>query len=127
MHKWRDRWFFKKRYLSEAHEFYEKYGGRAIVLARFVPIIRTFAPLVAGIVNMKRSKFSYFNIIGCIAWVITMILGGFFLQKWLLTSYDFDLKEHLEIIVIGIVLVTTAPLLIKLFSKRKKKETTTLS
>lgn len=123
MYKWRDRWLFKKRYLHEAHDFYEKHGGGAIVLARFVPIIRTFAPLIAGIVDMNKAKFSYYNIIGCLAWVSSMILGGFFLQRWLLKAYDFDLKEHLEIIVIGIVLVSTLPIIIKLiFGKKKKVE-----
>ena len=123
MYNWRDRWFFKKRYLHEAHDFYQKHGGGAIVLARFVPIIRTFAPLVAGIVKMDRAKFSYYNIIGCIAWVTSMILGGFFLQRWLLKAYDFDLKQHLEIIVIGIVLVSMLPIFIKLIvGKKKKKE-----
>ncbi len=123
MYSWKDRWFFKKRYLREAHDFYEKHGGGAIVLARFVPIIRTFAPLIAGIVDMDRAKFTYYNIVGCIAWVTSMILGGFFLQRWLLKSYDFDLKEHLEIIVIGIVLVSTLPIIIKLvFGKKKKVE-----
>ena len=121
MYSWRDRWFFKKRYLHEAHDFYEKHGGGAIVFARFVPIIRTFAPLIAGIVGMKKSKFTFYNIIGCVAWVTSMILGGFFLQKWLLAAYNFDLKEHLEIIVVGIVLVTTAPIFIKLFFGKKKK------
>ena len=120
MYSWKERWFFKKRYLHEAHEFYEKHGGGAIVLARFIPIIRTFAPLVAGIVGMNKAKFSFYNIFGCIAWVTTMILSGFFLQKWLLASYHFDLKNHLEIIVIGIVLVTTAPIFIKIFSAKKK-------
>ena len=123
MYHWKERWFFKKRYLEEAHIFYEKHGGGAIVLARFVPIIRTFAPLIAGIVEMDRSKFSFYNIVGCIAWVTSMILGGFFLQKWILASYNFDLKEHLEVIVIGIVVVTTAPIFIKLlFGKKKKTE-----
>jgi membrane-associated protein len=121
MYQWRDRWFFKKRYLQEAHDFYEKHGGGAIVAARFIPIIRTFAPIVAGIVEMDRKKFHFFNIIGCIAWVFSMIMGGFFLQKWILAEFGFDLKEHLEIIVLGIVLVTTAPLLIKLFFGKKKK------
>lgn len=121
MYSWRDRWFFKKRYLHEAHDFYEKHGGGAIVFARFVPIVRTFAPLIAGIVEMKRSKFTFYNIIGSIAWVASMILAGFFLQKWILKAFDFDLKEHLEIIVIGIVLVTTAPILIKLLFGKKKK------
>ena len=127
MYTWKDRWFFKKRYLHEAHDFYEKHGGGAIVMARFVPIVRTFAPLIAGIVDMKKSKFTFYNIIGCIAWVTSMILGGFFLQKWILDAFHFDLKEHLEIIVIGIVLVTTAPIFIKLFFGKKKKVDDTIA
>lgn len=121
MYSWKDRWFFKKRYLHEAHEFYEKHGGGAIVMARFVPIVRTFAPLIAGIVGMDKKKFTFFNIVGSFAWVGSMILGGFFLQKWILDAFNFDLKEHLEIIVIGIVLITTAPIFIKLFFGKKKK------
>ncbi len=121
MYNWKDRWFFKKRYLHEAHDFYEKHGGGAIVAARFIPIVRTFAPIVAGIVDMDKKKFHFFNIIGCIAWVVTMILGGFFLQKWILAQFNFDLKQHLEVIVLGIVLVTTAPVFIKLLTSRKKK------
>lgn len=121
MYNWKDRWFFKKRYLYEAHEFYEKHGGGAIVMARFVPIVRTFAPLIAGIVGMNKAKFSFYNVLGSITWVASMILSGFFLQKWILDAFAFDLKEHLEIIVIGIVLVTTAPIFIKLFFGKKKK------
>lgn len=120
MYQWKDRWFYKKRYLMEAHEFYEKHGGLAIIAARFIPFIRTFAPIVAGIVKMDRKKFYFFNIAGCIAWVITMVFSGFYLQKWILSQFGFDLKEHLEIIVIGIVLITTAPLLIKVFFGKKK-------
>jgi membrane-associated protein len=70
---------------------------------------------------MNRTKFTFYNIVGCVAWVMSMILGGFFLQKWLLDAFQFDLKEHLEIIVVGIVLVTTAPIFIKLFFGKKKK------
>ncbi|HMW67449.1 MAG TPA: DedA family protein, partial [Chitinophagaceae bacterium] len=114
---------FKKRYLQQAKEFFEKHGGLAVIGARFLPFIRTFAPIVAGIVQMDRKKFHFFNIVGCLAWVTTMVLGGFFLQKWILNQFGFDLKEHLEIIVLGIVLVTTAPVLIKMFSSRKKKAT----
>jgi len=121
MYSWKDRWFFKKKYLHEAHDFYEKHGGRAIVLARFIPIIRTFAPLVAGIVDMNKAKFTYYNIVGCIAWVTSMVLGGFFLQRWILKSYNFDLKEHLEIIVIGIVVVSMLPIFFKLIFGKKKK------
>lgn len=119
----KDTFFFKKKYLHQAHDFYERYGGWAIVAARFVPIIRTFAPIVAGIVQMDKKKFSYYNIIGCIAWVSSMILAGHFLQKWILKQFGFDLKDHLEIIVLVIVLLSTVPILYKLFFSRDKKET----
>jgi membrane-associated protein len=119
MYHWRDRLLFKKRYLHEAHDFYEKHGGLAVIGARFLPFIRTFAPIVAGIVQMDRRKFHFFNIIGCVAWVFAMLFSGYFLQKWILSEFGFDLKDHLEIIVLGIVLVTTAPIIIKLISPRK--------
>lgn len=120
MYQWKDRFLFKKRYLHQAHDFYEKHGGGAIIVARFLPFIRTFAPIVAGIVKMDRKKFHFFNIIGCLAWVFTMIFAGYFLQKWILKQFNFDLKDHLELIVLGIVLVTTAPVLYKILVKRKK-------
>lgn len=120
MFHWRDRFLFKKKYLYQAEEFYAKNGGGAIVVARFLPIIRTFAPIVAGIVRMERKRFHFFNIVGSFAWVFTMIFAGFFLQKWIYKQWGFDLKEHLEFIVLGIVLVTTAPVLIKLFFGKKK-------
>ncbi|MBS1509909.1 MAG: DedA family protein [Bacteroidetes bacterium] len=120
MFHWKDRFLFRKKYLFEAQEFYDKNGGGAIIFARFVPFIRTFAPIVAGIVRMPRAKFGFFNIVGCIAWVSSMILAGHFLQQWILTQFNFNLKNHLEAIVIGIVLVTTAPILYKLFFGKKK-------
>jgi membrane-associated protein len=120
MFNWKDKLLFKKRYLYQAQDFYNKHGGGAIVVARFLPFIRTFAPIVAGIVKMDRKKFHFFNVVGCIAWVTTMVLAGFFLQKWIYQQFGFDLKDHLELIVLGIVLVTTAPVIIKLVSSRKK-------
>ncbi len=120
MYNWKDRWFFKKRYLYQAHEFYDKHGGGAIIAARFIPFIRTFAPIVAGIVQMDKKKFHFFNIVGSFGWVVTMLCAGYFLQKWIWTQFHFDLKDHLEVIVIGIVLVTTAPVFIKLFFGKKK-------
>ncbi len=121
MYQWKDRFLFKQKYLHQAKEFYDKHGGGAIIVARFLPFIRTFAPIVAGIVQMDRKKFHFFNVIGCIAWVFSMIFAGYFLQKWILSQFGFDLKEHLELIVLGIVLVTTAPVIIKLISTKKKK------
>ena len=120
MFSWRDRFLFKKKYLFQAKDFYDKHGGLAVIGARFLPIIRTFAPIVAGIVQMDRKKFHFFNVIGCIAWVFTMIFAGYFLQKWILSQFGFDLKDHLEIIVIGIVLVTTLPVIIKMVTGKKK-------
>lgn len=119
MFHWKDNLLFKQKYLYHAQEFYDKHGGGAIVMARFLPIIRTFAPIIAGIVQMPKSKFSFFNIIGCIAWVASMILAGHFLQQWIFRQFGFDLKEHLEIIVIGIVFVSTLPIIIKLISGKK--------
>jgi membrane-associated protein len=121
MFRWKDNFFFKKHYLEQAHEFYDKHGGGAIVFARFLPIVRTFAPIIAGIVGMDKKKFAFYNIVGCIAWVVSMIFAGHFLQKWVQSQFGFDLKDHLEAIIIVIVLVTTAPVLIKLITGRKKK------
>ncbi len=117
----KDSFFFKKKYLNQAHEFYAKHGGTAIVFARFLPIIRTFAPIIAGVVDMDKKKFTYYNIAGCIAWVSAMLLAGHFLQKFILNQFGFDLKEHLEVIVLVIVLVTTLPVLIKIFSRSANK------
>lgn len=125
MFNWKDRFLFKKKYLHDAHDFFEKHGGGAVVFARFLPMIRTFAPIVAGIVNMDRKKFMFYNIVGCIAWVVSMIFAGHFLQIWVRKQFGFELKDHLEVIVIVIVLVTTLPVFWKLFFGKKKKELTT--
>ncbi len=105
---------FKRKYLLQAHNFYEKKGGSAIVLARFLPIIRTFAPIVAGMVNMNGRRFSLYNVLGSFIWVGSITGAGFLLgeNQWV--------NEHLEMIIIGIVVVTTAPIVIKFLSTRKK-------
>jgi membrane-associated protein len=115
----KDTFFFKKKHLVAAKDFYDKHGGGAIVFARFLPIIRTFAPIIAGVVRMERHRFTFYNIIGCIAWAIIMLFAGHYLYKLFLNQFGFDLKERLEIIVLGIILVTTAPVLVKLFRKKK--------
>ena len=111
----KDTFFFKKRHLYDAKAFYDKHGGQAIVFARFLPIIRTFAPIVAGIVEMNAKKFTYYNVAGCIAWVSSMLIAGHYLDKFFMNKFGFDLKQHLEVIVILIVLITTLPVLYKLF------------
>lgn len=120
MFNWRDRWLFKKKYLYQAKDFYDKHGGGAIVFARFLPLVRTFAPIVAGIVGMNKKKFGFYNIVGCIAWVVSMLFIGHYLNAFTKKQFGLDLEKHLEVIVIVIVLVTTAPVLIKLFFGKKK-------
>jgi len=121
MYDWKENLFFKKKYLIQAQDFYEKHGGRAIVIARFIPIVRTFAPIVAGIVKMDKAKFTYFNVVGCLAWVASMLCAGHFLQAYVLNQFQFDLKKHLEIIVLVIVFVTTAPVIFQVLKHRTKK------
>ncbi len=119
----KDSFFFKKKHLMQAHNFYEKNGGGAIIVARFVPFVRTFAPIVAGIVKMDKKKFAYYNIVGCMLWTGSMLIAGHFLQKLILREFHFNLKDHLEVIVIGIVAITTLPVLWKVFFTKKKTET----
>ncbi|NLI31042.1 MAG: hypothetical protein GX423_13335, partial [Nitrospiraceae bacterium] len=71
-------WFLKKEYLDRTHTFYEKHGGKTIVIARFMPIIRTFAPFVAGIGRMQYGRFTFYNIAGCVAWIVSFVLGGYY-------------------------------------------------
>ena len=116
----KDTFFFRKKYLFQAKDFYDKHGGGAIVMARFLPIVRTFAPIVAGIVGMEKKKFTYYNVLGCVAWVFVMLFAGHYLQELFLKQFDFDLREHLEVIVIGIVLITTAPVILKIIFGKVK-------
>jgi membrane-associated protein len=116
----KDSFLFKKKYLYQAKDFYDKHGGGAIVMARFLPIVRTFAPIVAGIVQMDKKRFMSFNIIGCFAWVYSMLIAGHYLQTFILNQFQYDLKAHLEVIVIGIVFVTTAPVIVKMVFGKKK-------
>jgi len=115
----RDTWIFKKKHLLRAKEFYDRYGKSTIFLAKFLPIIRTFAPIVAGIVKMNRATFMFYNIVGSICWVTSMMLGGYFLQAWVETKFGYSLKDHIETITIVIILVTTLPVLYKLFFGKK--------
>jgi membrane-associated protein len=116
----KDTFFFKKKHLFAAKEFYDKHGGGAIVFARFLPIIRTFAPIIAGIVRMERHKFTLYNVIGSISWAVSMLFAGHYLYKFFLKQFGFDLKDRLEFIVLGIILVTTAPVIIRLLRKPQK-------
>ncbi len=113
-----DTFWFKKKYLLQSKDFFEKYGGKAIIFARFLPIFRTFAPIVAGIVSMDKSKFMFFNVLSSFLWSFILIFSGHYLYGIFLEKFGIDLKEHIEYIIIIIVLVTTVPVLFKLLKKR---------
>lgn len=112
-----DSFFFRKKHLESAKRFYEKNGALTIIAARFLPIIRTFVPIVAGMVKMDFKKFILYNIIGSFLWVFSMMLAGLFLSKqfpWI--------KDRLEMIVIVIILVTTLPVILKFVLGGKKED-----
>jgi len=116
-----DTFWFKKKYLIQSKDFFEKHGGRAIIFARFLPIFRTFAPIVAGIVMMEKKKFMLYNIISSFIWSFSLILAGHYLYGFLLEKYNIDLKQHIELIVIILVVITIVPVIIK-FSRKSKSE-----
>lgn len=111
-----DSFWFKKKYLIQSKDFFEKYGGKAIIFARFVPIFRTFAPIVAGIVTMDKKKFMFYNILSSFVWSFTLMFSGHYLYGFLLKNYAIDLKEHIELVVISLVGITIIPVIYK-FSK----------
>lgn len=100
------RWL-KREYLEKAHAFYEKHGGKAIILARFVPIIRTFAPFVAGVAGMRQTRFLFFNVIGALIWVFTLVSAGYFLG-----GREF-VQKNFSLIVYLIILISVMPVVIE--------------
>lgn len=117
-----DSWLFNKAHLLRAQRFYEKYGGKTIVLARFIPIIRTFAPFVAGIGKMNYGRFAFFNVSGGIAWVLIFLLGGYFLGQVPAVEHNF------HIIIFAIIVVSLLPALWEyLLSRRERAEAKAVS
>ncbi|MDQ3803522.1 MAG: VTT domain-containing protein [Acidobacteriota bacterium] len=112
---------FRPGHLAKAHGFYEKYGGKTIIIARFVPIIRTFAPIVAGAANMEYRKFVLFNVVGGFAWVFSMILTGYFLGNILRDRFGVNLDEHIEWVVIIVVALSLMPPVIEYLKSRREK------
>ena len=108
-------------HLQKAHAFYEKYGGKTIIIARFVPIVRTFAPIVAGAANMPYRRFVVFNVVGGFLWVFSMILAGYFLGNILKTQCGIDLEEHIEWVIIILVTLSLLPAVIEYLKSRREK------
>ena len=107
--------FLKKEYLDRTHAFYEKYGGKTIILARFVPIIRTFAPFVAGVGAMTYGHFISFNVIGGIAWVSLFLFGGYFFG-----GLEF-VQNNFSFVVIAIILISVMPAVVEVIKSRIEK------
>lgn len=116
LNKKKDRWLLKKKHIQSAHEFYEKRGGFAIVIARFLPIVRTFAPIVAGMVKMKFKSFAFYNVLGAIIWATSLTSLGYILGDHPWT------QRNLEWIILGIVLFVTLPVVFKLFNKKRNRQ-----
>ena len=95
--------FFKKEYLDRTHQFYEKYGGKTIIIARFVPIIRTFAPLVAGIGSMTYVRFIAYNVVGGVGWIMILVLAGYFFGNVPIVRRNFSL------VILAIIIISILP------------------
>ncbi len=108
-----DTWLIKRQHIAAAREFYDSKGGLAIAIARFLPVVRTFAPIIAGTVAMERKRFAAYNIIGAVLWVGILTGLGFVLgeNKWV--------EANLEFVIIGLVLVVTAPVVFKAMHRKK--------
>jgi membrane-associated protein len=117
LYKREDSLLFKKRHLERAHEFYEKYGGKTIVLARFIPVIRTFAPPVAGAANMNYRRFVSFNVLGGVLWVWSMVLIGYSLGSSMPNFVD----KYLHFIIAGVIFLSILPAIIEVIRQRKGK------
>jgi membrane-associated protein len=106
--------FLKKKHLDRTHEFYEKYGGITIILARFVPIVRTFAPFVAGIGRMTYGRFISYNVVGGVAWVAMFVFGGYFFGNLPMVRRNFT------IVILAIILISVLPGVIEYLRQRRK-------
>lgn len=120
LYKREDSFFFKKKYLHQANDFFRENGAMAVIAARFLPIVRTFVPIVAGVVQMDKRKFLIDNVIGAFLWSFALIFAGHYLDSLFKNQFGIDLKAHLEMIILIIVLVTTLPVIIKFFFGKKK-------
>jgi len=117
----KDSRLFKQEYVTRTQQFYEKHGGKTLIYAKFVPIVRTFAPFMAGVGRMQYSRFLSFNIVGGLGWVLSMTLAGYTLGGVPI------IRKHFEKVVIGIVVVSVLPLILTYLRSRQQKPAPTLS
>jgi len=108
-------WFLKKEHIDRTHRFYEKYGSKTIVLARFVPIVRTFAPFVAGVGNMSYPRFLTYNVAGGLLWITLFVLGGYFFGNIPVVKRNFGL------VIIAIIIISILPAVIEVLKERRRQ------
>jgi membrane-associated protein len=111
-HKIKGRTIVNQKHLDKTHAFFEKYGPKTIIMARFVPIVRTFSPFVAGIAVMKYSKFLSFDLLGGAIWILSLTFAGY-----LLGDIEF-IKNHVDLVAIAIILLSITPIIFQLFKKK---------
>lgn len=116
-----DTWWYKRKYVEISTAFYEKHGGKALILGRYLPIIRTFAPIIAGVIRVEFKSFMIFNVIGGIMWILSITLVGYYLGQFEIV------KENLEWIILGFVVSTMGILANTFIQQRKKKKKQTTS
>ncbi|RDB36853.1 MAG: DedA family protein [Spirobacillus cienkowskii] len=117
LYKKDDSLFFRKKHILAAKEFYEKHGGKTIIIARFVPIIRTFAPTVAGAAQMNYRRFAMFNVVGAFFWVFSMVLGGFYLGR----IFGEKINDYIHLLIGGVIIVSLIPLVINWIKIKTQK------
>jgi membrane-associated protein len=110
-----DSLFFKKEYVKKTHDFFERFGGKTIIIARFVPIVRTFAPTVAGVGRMTYRRFISFNVIGGVLWVAGMTGAGYFLGAAIP-----DIEKHLHIVLLIVIAVSFLPIFFEWWKARRR-------
>lgn len=114
----KDSFFFKKRYLKAAEAYYNKQGAFALIMGRFVPIVRTFAPIFAGVVKLDFKRFALYNLAGGIIWIASLTLLGYFLGK----RFEKEITDYLLYIIIGFIVITSLPLIFAFVKKRVVKD-----
>ena len=117
IYKREDSFFFKRRHLQRAHDFYEKYGGSTIIMARFIPIIRTFCPPVAGAARMSYPRYLLYDIFGGAIWVGTMILGGFFLGRTIP-----NISQRIHYVILVVIFLSLLPAIISIVRARHAEQ-----
>jgi len=112
-----DSLLFKKSYIEATRAFYGRHGSLAFILGRFLPIVRTFVPILAGMIQINFRRFMLLNVIGCVAWVFSVVLAGYFLGKTFPV-----VKDYLEFIVLGMVIITAIPVILTFIRERKRSQ-----